>query len=304
MQDEDARAQASIEALRRGELPLVAKERIERLRAQPGAFTSDLSVDEFAAIRSVGFEPVSQVMGSSVYQIGFGGSCPARGTWGISAFSVAELTPYAQALYQARWLALNRLSLEAAGVGGHGVVGVHLNMRYLEQSMGIMEYTAIGTAVRRAGAAPLPYPFLSALSGQQFSKLLRAGYVAAGLVMGVSAYQIHSGWSTQFQTQSWSNQEVRQFTDAVGRARQTAMARLEEDISRYGADGCVGSDVGMQVWAVPCYYRRGGEREELEDHVVQFFAIGTAVVRYSSSQEPDRPALLMRLDQNRRSVNA
>jgi uncharacterized protein YbjQ (UPF0145 family) len=300
MQD-DSRVQASIEALRRGELPLVAKERIERLRSQPGAFTSDLSVDEFAAIRSVGFEAVSQVMGSSVYQVGFGGYCPARGTRG--AFSVAELTPYAQSLYQARWLALNRLSQEAAGVGGHGVVGVHLNMRYLEQSMGIMEYTAIGTAVRRPGAGPLAYPFLSALSGQEFSKLIRAGYVPAGLVMGVSAYQIHSGWTTLYQTRSWQNQEVQQYTEAVTRARQTAMARLEEDLSRYGADGCVGSDVGMQVWPVPCYYRRGGEREELEDHVVQFFAIGTAVVRYSAGQEPERPALLMRLDSNRRSVS-
>jgi uncharacterized protein YbjQ (UPF0145 family) len=300
--DDDARVEASIEALRRGDLPLVAKERIERLRAQPGAFTSDLSVDEFAAIRSVGFDAVSQVMGSSVYQIGFGGSCPARGSRGV--FSVAELMPYSQALYQARWLALNRLSQEAAGVGGHGVVGVHLNMRYLEQSMGIMEYTAIGTAVRRAGAPPLEYPFLSALSGQEFAKLLRAGYVPAGLVMGVAALQIHTGWSTAFQSGSWQNQELGQFTEAVGRARQTAMTRLEQDISRYGADGCVGSDVGMQVWPVPCYYRMGGQREELEDHVVQFFAIGTAVVRFSTSQEPDRPALLMRLDLNRRSVEA
>jgi uncharacterized protein YbjQ (UPF0145 family) len=293
--DEDAMVQASIEALSRGELPLRAQERLKRLRDQPGAFTSDLTVDEFAAIRSAGFEAVSQVMGSSVYQVGVGGWCPARGTWG--AFSVAELAPYAQALYHARWLALNRLSLEAAGVGGHGVVGVHLNMRYLEQAMGIMEFTAIGTAVRRAGAAPLAYPFLSALSGQEFAKLLRAGYVPAGLVMGVSAYQIHSGWGTRMQARSWQNQEVQQYTDAVGQARRTATARLQQDLSHYGADGCVGSDVGMQVWPTPCYYSTGGgEREELEDHVVQFFAIGTAVIRYAPNQEPDRPQLMMPLN--------
>ena len=42
---------------------------------QPGAFTSDLSTQEFAAIRSVGFRPVGQVMGSAVF------FKPARG-WG------------------------------------------------------------------------------------------------------------------------------------------------------------------------------------------------------------------------------
>ena len=270
-QDDDARNQASMEALRRGQLPLRAQERLQSQRQRPGGFTSDLTVDEFAAIRSVGFEPVSQVMGSSVYQIGFSGYCPARGTWG--SFATTELAPYAQALYQARWLALNRLSLEAAGSGGHGVVGVHLNMSYLERSMGIMEFTAIGTAVRRSGADPLPYPFLSALSGQEFAKLLRAGYVPAGLVMGVSAFQIHNGWGTGWQS--------------------------HDDLTRLGAEGCVGSDVGMQVWTTPCYYNYGTERKELEDHVVQFFAVGTAVIRYSASQEPDRPLLMMRLDDKR-----
>jgi uncharacterized protein YbjQ (UPF0145 family) len=297
--DEEARNQASVEALQRGQLPLRAQERLQRLGEQPGAFTSDLSVDEFAAIRSVGFEPVSQVMGSSVYHIGFSGYCPARGTWG--SFATFELAPYAQALYHARWLALNRLGLEAAGTGGHGVVGVRLNMRYLEQSQGVLEFTAIGTAVRGAGADPLPYPFLSALSGQEFGKLLRAGYVPAGLVMGVSAVQIHNGWGTRWQAQSWQNQEVTQYTEAVVGARSLAVSRLHDDLARFGAEGCVGSDVGMQVWTTPCSYSSGGERKELEDHVVQFFAVGTAVIRYSASQEPDRPLLMLRLD-DRRSV--
>jgi uncharacterized protein YbjQ (UPF0145 family) len=296
-QDEDARNQASIEALQRGELPLRAQERLQRLREQPGGFTSDLTVDEFAAIRSVGFEPVSQVMGSSVYQIGFSGYCPARGQWGD--FTTTELSPYAQALYHARWLALNRLSLEAAGAGGHGVVGVHLNMRYLEQSKGILEFTAIGTAVRRAGADPLPYPFLSALSGQEFSKLVRAGYVPAGLVMGVSAVQIHNGWGAGRLGWSWPNQEVGPYTEGVVSARNLAVKRLRDDLERFGAEGCVGSDVGMQVWTTPCSYSQMGERHELEDHVVQFFAIGTAVIRYSASQEPDRPLLMMRLEDKR-----
>ena len=121
----------------------------------------------------------------------------------------------------------------------------------------------------------------------------------AGLVMGVSAFQIHNGWGTRWQNQSWQNQEVAQYTDAVVRARAVAVARLNDDLTRLGAEGCVGSDVGMQVWTTSCYYNSGTERKELEDHVVQFFAVGTAVVRYSASQEPERPLLMMRLDERR-----
>jgi hypothetical protein len=96
---------------------------------------------------------------------------------------------------------------------------------------------------------------------------------------------------------------VAQYTDAVMRARSLAVARLHEDLARFGAEGCVGSDVGMQVWTTPCSYRSGmGERDQLEDHVVQFFAVSTGVIRYSAGQEPERPQLMIRLE-DRRNVS-
>ena len=53
--------------------------------ARPGgAWGSALSAQEFAVIRSVGFEPVGQVFGAAVYTAGYarGYSCP--GGWGSS----------------------------------------------------------------------------------------------------------------------------------------------------------------------------------------------------------------------------
>ena len=50
-----------------------------------GTWGSALSADEFAAIRSVGFEPVGQVFGAAVYSAGnaSGYSCPgAQGSSG------------------------------------------------------------------------------------------------------------------------------------------------------------------------------------------------------------------------------
>src|SRR5271170_6571258 len=70
-----------------GGLPSAAQARMAQIRSS-GTWGSALSADEFAAIRSVGFEPVGQVFGASVYSVGdVAYSCP--GTWG----SRREVTP-------------------------------------------------------------------------------------------------------------------------------------------------------------------------------------------------------------------
>ncbi len=296
--DEETRNQLSLQALARGELPLRAQERISKAAAGAAEaeykFTSDLTVNEFLAIRECGFEPVSQVMGSSVYQIAWVGQCMAAGTWG--SFATTPMDFYAQAMSHARRLALGRMAQETAGVGGHGVVGVHLTWRYIDQSNGLMEFTAIGTAIRRRGSPALGKPFLSSLSGQQFAKVFRNGYMPCGLVIGMSAYQIHPGWGTRSQQQSWSNQEMGQYTQAVTAARHSAVSGLYQDLQTMGADGCVGMTVALQMWEWPCYYYRGSEKEELEDKVVQFSAVGTAVVRYSTDRDFERIGIVRRLD--------
>ncbi|MFD0327626.1 hypothetical protein ACFQZC_03750 [Streptacidiphilus monticola] len=53
-------------------LPPVAMARVTEGRSS-GTWSSALSTGEFAAIRSVGFEPVGQVMGSAVYHVGRSG---------------------------------------------------------------------------------------------------------------------------------------------------------------------------------------------------------------------------------------
>ena len=72
----DQIAAASVEQIAKGHLPLQAQWRINEQRqrsdaGESGAFTSALSVEEFAAIRSVGFSPVGQVLGSAVYNVGW-----------------------------------------------------------------------------------------------------------------------------------------------------------------------------------------------------------------------------------------
>ena len=50
-------------------LPAVAEARMAAIRSS-GTWGSALTADEFAAIRSVGFEPVGQVFGAAVYSAG------------------------------------------------------------------------------------------------------------------------------------------------------------------------------------------------------------------------------------------
>jgi hypothetical protein len=64
----------------REELPAVTGERMAEIRSA-GTWGSALTSDEFAAVRSVGFEPVGQVFGAAVYSAGSASesSCPGTG---------------------------------------------------------------------------------------------------------------------------------------------------------------------------------------------------------------------------------
>src|SRR5437660_10366451 len=174
-----------------------------------GTWGSSLSTSEFAAIRSTGFEPVGQVLGAAVYNVGYTGGFGCPGAWsglgryGVPAVGVttvsgdgnfASFRPMVATLYEARRAAISRMTAECAQLGGHGVVGVSLTIGAFPA--GGLEFKAIGTAVRAPGAAPLREPFTSNLSGQDFAKLITTGWVPAGLVLGISIGARHDDWLT------------------------------------------------------------------------------------------------------------
>jgi len=57
-----------------------------------GTWSSALTSDEFAAIRSAGFEPVGQVLGAAVYNIGYTGGYNCPGAWGSWGFGTPVRT--------------------------------------------------------------------------------------------------------------------------------------------------------------------------------------------------------------------
>jgi uncharacterized protein YbjQ (UPF0145 family) len=274
------------------ELPAVTGQRMAGIRSA-GTWGSALTSDEFAAIRSVGFEPVGQVFGAAVYSAGSasGSSCPGTGG---SSFG-----PLVQAMNQARHTAIDRMTAECAALGGHGVVGLRLSMGSFV--LGGLEFSAMGTAVRAPGAVHRPRePFTSDLSGQDFAKLIMSGWVPAGLVLGISICARHDDRTTTRQTRWRSgNAEVAGWTELFGQSRREARNQLESDVRRLGAEGVVIAAMRMRVRERDCPVQLGRR-----DHIVEATLIGTAIAGFSAAGQPGPgPALaIMSLDPQRRQA--
>lgn len=278
-----------------------------------GTWGSALTAEEFAAIRSVGFEPVGQVFGAAVYSAGSttGYACPGAqrpprdglapraGTQLSGPGGPGSFGPLVETMNLARHTAVGRMMTECAGLGGHGVVGVRLSRGPF--SLGGPRFTALGTAVRAPGAADgAPVPFTGEVSGQDFAKLIMAGWVPAGLVLGISIGSRHDDRTTARQARWGSgNAEVAGWTELVSQSRQDARHQLEHDVQRLGAEGVVIATMDMQVRERDC-----PETVGRRDHIVEATLVGTAVARFSRArQRPHGPPLaIMSLDPQRRQA--
>jgi uncharacterized protein YbjQ (UPF0145 family) len=270
------------EAYRAGSLeglPASGRERLERMKLDiaRGFFTSDLSVNEFLLVKESGFEPLGLVLGSSIYHIGF-----QQAMWNQNQ----EMTVLTQAMYHARELAMTRMEEEADQLGADGIVGVRLKIGRYDWGADLAEFIAVGTAVKHAGGvihrAPGGRPFTSDLSGQDFSTLLRAGYRPVGLVMGNCVYHVARQGMMASLRQIGRNIEMTNFTQALYEARELAMGRMQTEAEALEAGGLVGVQLkeASHGWG---------------SHVIEFFAVATAVVPTKSDHTIERPALVLPL---------
>jgi uncharacterized protein YbjQ (UPF0145 family) len=109
-----------------------------------------------------------------------------------------------------------------------------------------------------AGANPAGV-FTSDLSVSEYVLLGEAGFEPLGFVVGSSIY--HVG----LQVGRWSqNQELQVLTQAMYSARELAMSRMRAEADHLGADGIVGVQLRMQMYA-------------WGQDVLEFVATGTAV---------------------------
>ncbi len=296
-QVQQERDRASLASIELGGLPLRAQERLAKRDDGPAPlWGSTLSIPGFLSTKVLSFEPVGQVLGASIYHIAY--NVLSGGQWGDG-----EVTVYAQALYEARERALGRMRQEAVLLGAHGVIGVKLEQKAYEWGGNLLDFIATGTAVRLSGAPPLARPFLSDLSGQEALVLLRAGYVPVDVAVGCGVYYIATTWDDEMMLHGWqtwggwSNVEMSHFTAGIYQARRSAVAAMEMHAGGQGAEGVVGSNVTLRTHAVSVSRIRpwDGERVEMEDHVFEFTAIGTAVAAIGHGHEPPEARLIVDL---------
>src|ERR1700693_339817 len=204
--------------------------------SEAGVFTSDLSVSEYVLLGEAGFEPLGFVVGSSIYHVGL-----QIGRWNKNQ----ELQVLTQAMYKARELAMARMRAEADHLSADGIVGVQLRMQMYAWGQSCLEFVATGTAVRHlagqgAHRAPDGGAFTSDLSAQDFFRLLAAGAVAVGFVLGTCVYHIAHQSIMQTLRQAGQNQEMLQFTQGVYEARELALARMQAEAAQAQSSGTVG----------------------------------------------------------------
>jgi uncharacterized protein YbjQ (UPF0145 family) len=256
-------------------VPEAGQKRLEQNRR--GLFTSDLSVAEFLLVREAGFDPLGLVVGSSIFHIGY-----QQSRWSRSQ----EMTVLSEAMYSARELAMTRMEEEADSLGADGIVGVRLDIGRYEWGENLAEFIAIGTAIKhREGElhrAPNGRPFTSDLSGQDFWTLLASGHRPVGMVMGSCVYHVAHRGMLQSLRQMGRNVELPNFTQALYDARELAMERMQAEAEAVQAEGIVGVQLNERShgWG---------------SHVVEFFAVGTAIVPHGEDRQIARPTPVLDL---------
>ena len=290
------RQEETIRALERGDIPPIAHERIMREKSLGrNFFSSDLSTREYLLTREAGFQTVGQVMGTSFFKIGF---------WGMfNQFqrSSGELQSVTHAISTARSTAIDRMRQEAKLLGASGVIGVRVQKRRHDWASNMTEFTAFGTAIKLPNWPAGEEPFTSALNGQEFWLLYKAGYIPRSVVMGVCAYYIHMDYSTRQALYSWfsPNQEVYSFTEGYRMAAKLANVRMQAELAGLKADGAVGVSIDP-----------GQEFIEYElndvsytDMLLSYVLLGTAVSAHPE-MEQKHTAPLMCLNLSTKSFSA
>jgi uncharacterized protein YbjQ (UPF0145 family) len=267
------------------QIPEHARQRLAEMRGEAGGpprlFTSDLSVNEFLMIEEAGFEPLGFVMGSSFFHVGI--------QWTIAPFQNYELDVLTAALYHAREYAMARMEEEAHLLDADGIVGVRLEVGHHDWAKSMAEFTAVGTAIRARSAdghrfrKPNGRPFNSDLSGQEFWTLLRTGCRPVELAMGNCVYHVGVRGFRQAMSQLGRNVEMPNFTQALYDARELALERMQAEAEAAQCHGIVG--VKLQQ-----------ANHGWDSHVIEFFAIGTAVVRESAAAALPEPQLVLSLN--------
>lgn len=263
-----------------GDLPEAAVRRLES-----SAFSSGLTVPDFAACLELGLEPVALVQGFCVMRWGFynagmgmggylrGASPYAWGTQQPSGYSEVFRCPHGyvsaehrmwgqnleqpwveQAWMQGYGTAFSRMIEEATTMGAHGVIGVVDRVAHLADT-GTTEFHFLGTAVRADGAAQPPAgtaPWSTFLAGQRLTKEIEAGYMPVSVAATLASIRVWAYCMTEYLMEGqtgwgWGGSAGSMEVDQVSRAHMAARQLARTQIrQQLGSDALHGARIYVQ----------------------------------------------------------
>ena len=123
-------------------------------QASQDPVTSDLTGEELWSLTAMGFAPVKLLMSTSVYSLGAIGGLKSM----FKGFVKGEISDLTTLVYDAREHVFDRIEQEAAQLGADQVVGIKTYI--VELGSGLIEFVAVGTAVRRMAGLAVATPQL------------------------------------------------------------------------------------------------------------------------------------------------
>ncbi len=243
-------------------LPEAAVHRLE----SSAAFSSGLSVPDFAACLDLGLEPVALVQGFCVMQGGWTGP-PSGFMRGMSPYAAGQ-TPGAynesyrcphgfvsnehrawgqnveQTWVEAAWAqgygsAYGRMLEEAGTLGAHGIIGVVDRISSVADT-GTTEFHFLGTAVTVVDGPPPSggVPWSTYLAGQRLAKSIEAGFMPVAVVGALASVQVWAYCMTEYMMEGsmrWGAPSgpalVEQISKAHMAARQLARKHVREQLA-------------------------------------------------------------------------
>jgi uncharacterized protein YbjQ (UPF0145 family) len=236
-------------------------------RLESSAFSSGLTVPDFAACLDLGLRPLGLVQGFCVMRWGWygAGSGYMRGvnpyTFGAQigdayaetyrcqhGFVSAEHRMWGQNLEQT-WVedawtqgygsSYNRMLEEATALGAHGVIGVVDRVSNLADT-GTTEFHFLGTAITVEDGPPPAggVPWTTYLAGQRLTKSIEAGFMPVAVVAAMASVRVWAYCMTEYLmegSRAWGGPNAPREVDQVSKAhmavRQLARKHVRRQLS-------------------------------------------------------------------------
>ena len=280
-EDERQAAEADLERIQRGGIPLGAEQRLKAIATSSSpVFSSDLSAKEYAIAQASGLTPLAQIMGSSVVQHGW-----QNYSWSAYGGGISEMPSFAAPWNLSRERSFDRLRQEAQFAGADAVIGIEMTANAFLGEPSNVEYVVFGTAVRETTLVPRHRsgPRMCALSAQDVDKLRRIGAETLGVIGHTSVVCVAlSPMANQMMRSWWGNQEMTEVTQGVYAARQLAMDEVRRQAHQAGANDMVISTLTHTI------DHREYEAQGYARHffVVSMHVLGTAIALGAHDPHP------------------